>query len=520
MSTLNKLIANVKKSSSIVDNTNFLNGEKIVCIDTSNNRIGINTIYPQCSIDISGDDAKLKTKYLEVTGDFIVPSFIANRIDCSSITSSISCDVIDCSQTIRLGSECNIEYNTSNPLIMAQANIECVRITSNYLDTSNITVTSISADNINILNNIDCSSLISNDLVCKGDISTSTIICNNITLEKITIRNDVASSSIFTNISCNDLNVETLHSNDISTNTIDVSSITSNSMTSDNIFCNNNLKVTKTVLANDISCGVLKCNTIDGTFDIENIGNINTTSIGNLTINSVLNCHDASYIILPSNSDNSVNLTYNTDLSSIQLTHNDKIFNIYANPIYAQFELKDTSGNEIDGNQIINESSNNLIFNNDSTEYKYIPIKFKYHNDNSLNNGFAIDSSNSSIYYDISGGNNKDSLYNININLTLQYLNINPGDVEITDFKLGIYNGSIDSVLNEDIDSVLNEYVSIQDSIIAFDTSFNYRSCNLNYIGKLYDTLANKNIIFLLSSDKELRQLHIKKFSGNIMKIS
>lgn len=509
MSTLNKLIANVKKSSSIVDNTNFLNGEKIVCIDTSNNRIGINTIYPQCSIDISGDDAKLKTKYLEVTGDFIVPSFITNRIDCSSITSSISCDVIDCSQTIRLGSECNIEYNTSKPLIMANARIECVKITSNDLDTSNITVTSISADNINILNNIDCSSLISNDLVCKGDISTSTIICNNITLEKITIRNDVASSSIFTNISCNDLNVETLHSNDISTNTIDVSSITSNSMTSDNIFCNNNLKVTKTVLANDISCGVLKCNTIDGTFDIENIGNINTTSIGNLTINSVLNCRDASYIILPSNSDNSVNLTYNSDLSSIKLTHNDKIFNIYANPIYAQFELKDTSGNQISGNQI--ESSNNLIFNNDSTEYKYIPIKFKYHN-GSLNNGFAIDNSNSNIYCVISGQHNEDSLYNININLTLQYLNINPGDVEITDFKLGIYNGSIDSVLNE--------YVSIQDSIIAFDTSFNYRSCNLNYIGKLYDTLANKNIIFLISSDKELRQLHIKKFSGNIMKIS
>ena len=508
MSTLNKLIANIQKSSSIVSNTNFLNNEKIVCIDTSNNRIGINTVNPECSIDISGNDSKLKTKNLEVTGDFKVPSFIANRIDCSSITCSISCDVIDCSQTIRLGSECNIEYNTTKPLIMRNADIECKNIISENLDSSNINVISISADNINILNTIDCSSLISNDLVCKGDISSSTITCNDITLERIIIRSEVGSSSIFTDISCINLNVETLNSNDISANTIDVSNITSITTTSYNIFCNNNLEVTNQVLANDISCDILKCNKIDGEIDIGQVKNIDSTNINNLTINEVLNCHDASYIILPSTSDNNVNLSYNTDLSSIQLNHNDKIFNIYANPIYAQFELKDTSGNKIDGNQIINEFSNNLIFTSDSREYKYIPIKFKDiiidENSESLNNGFAIDTSSSSIYYDISGENNIDSLYNININLTLQYLNIKPGDVEITDFKLGIYNGSINTGL-------LDEYVSIEDSIIAFDTSFNYRSCNLNYIGKLYDTLENKNIIFLISSDKELRQLHIKK---------
>ena len=58
MSTLNKLIANIQKSSSIVSNTNFLNNEKIVCIDTSNNRIGIYTVNPECSIDISGNDSK------------------------------------------------------------------------------------------------------------------------------------------------------------------------------------------------------------------------------------------------------------------------------------------------------------------------------------------------------------------------------------------------------------------------------------------------------------------------------
>jgi hypothetical protein len=509
MSTLNKLIANVQKSSSIISNSKFLNDERIICIDTSNNRIGINTVNPQCSIDISGIDAKLKTKNLEAD-NFKISLLQAKTIDCSSIRCSISCDIIDCSQTIILGSECNILYNTSNPLILSNADIQCMKLICRNLDTSNINTTNISSDNLNIINTIDCSSLISNDLVCKGDISTSTITCNDITLEKIIIREQAGSSSIFTNISCTTLNVETLISNDISASTIDVSSITTNTMTSEDILCSNDLQVENRLIANDISCDILKCNKIDGEIDIAQVTNIDSTNIKNLNIKNILNCHDASYISLPCNGDNSVNLIYNIDLSSIQLNIDNNTFNVYTNPIYAQFELKDTSGNKIDGNQIINDFSNDLIITRNSIKYKYIPIKFKNIHINSLNNGFSIDTSNSSIYCNI---NNSKSLYNININLTLQYLNIKPGDVEITDFKLGIYNGSINTGL-------LNEYVSIEDSIIAFDTSFNYRSCNLNYIGKLYDNLANNNIIFLISSDKELKQLHIKKFSGNIIKIS
>ena len=50
-SVTNKLIANIKQSS--INNTNnFINKEDVICIDSSNNRIGINTRNPLHSIAI------------------------------------------------------------------------------------------------------------------------------------------------------------------------------------------------------------------------------------------------------------------------------------------------------------------------------------------------------------------------------------------------------------------------------------------------------------------------------------
>lgn len=69
MSYINRLIGSIASGEpNNITDTN-LDENHLISIDTSNNRIGINTIDPECSIDISGDDAKLKTKYLEVSGD-------------------------------------------------------------------------------------------------------------------------------------------------------------------------------------------------------------------------------------------------------------------------------------------------------------------------------------------------------------------------------------------------------------------------------------------------------------------
>ena len=73
----NKIVTTVNSVTS--DYTFDVDANNLIVIDTSNNRIGINTVYPQRSIHISGDDvsAGIITPYLQmisggnVEGDFI-----------------------------------------------------------------------------------------------------------------------------------------------------------------------------------------------------------------------------------------------------------------------------------------------------------------------------------------------------------------------------------------------------------------------------------------------------------------
>ena len=53
-SITNKLIANIKQVQPTTNLSNFVNSNNVICIDSSNNRIGINTKDPEYSIDISG----------------------------------------------------------------------------------------------------------------------------------------------------------------------------------------------------------------------------------------------------------------------------------------------------------------------------------------------------------------------------------------------------------------------------------------------------------------------------------
>lgn len=54
-SSVNKLIGTFAQTSVQITSSDFLNDtQKCIIIDTSENRIGINTIYPQYEIDVSG----------------------------------------------------------------------------------------------------------------------------------------------------------------------------------------------------------------------------------------------------------------------------------------------------------------------------------------------------------------------------------------------------------------------------------------------------------------------------------
>ena len=67
-SVTNKLVANIKQATDV--STNFFRGTNVVCIDTSNRRIGIDTKTPTWSIDISGVESYngVKCHNLDISG--------------------------------------------------------------------------------------------------------------------------------------------------------------------------------------------------------------------------------------------------------------------------------------------------------------------------------------------------------------------------------------------------------------------------------------------------------------------
>lgn len=78
MSSVNSSINNLIGTFASVDVGTYENPNNFVCIDTSNNRIGINNLYPQYSIDISGSSQTdgIITNELVVTGDISCNKFL------------------------------------------------------------------------------------------------------------------------------------------------------------------------------------------------------------------------------------------------------------------------------------------------------------------------------------------------------------------------------------------------------------------------------------------------------------
>jgi len=80
MSITNKLVANIKQTQ--VDINKFTDTYNVICIDTSNNRIGINTKTPRYSIDICGTNNKIFVSNLEVAQNANIFSISGTTINC------------------------------------------------------------------------------------------------------------------------------------------------------------------------------------------------------------------------------------------------------------------------------------------------------------------------------------------------------------------------------------------------------------------------------------------------------
>jgi len=176
MTITNKLVANIKQTN--VDINSFINTNNVICIDTCNNRIGINTKTPRYSIDISGSDGKISVNNIEIRKDAIFSTLSGNIIKCISGSFNYLdvcfINVTNISGSLIRGTTISGTYILGicgNILDLSSRNI----IISNHLDVSTISAKTITTEilitpkyaaltadfsNINITNNTTTNSLI------------------------------------------------------------------------------------------------------------------------------------------------------------------------------------------------------------------------------------------------------------------------------------------------------------------------------------------------------------------------
>jgi len=545
MSLTNKIVANIKKTNA--DVRSFVSTTNVVCIDTCNNRIGINTKNPRYSIDISGTGPTnlIYVNKLEVAASASIRDISClNNIDASSAKIN------------------NINYTTISGVTIKSNTITTISAQILDLSISKLALTDFSAVNIDVsylrvYNKVD--------------------VCGNMTIRNLTVTGDFSggSSRAFTNLEITNSTITALNSTNASIRSIDCSTIRVDSSANfnGNVVCRRNIDISggsfqtlsgNILRVNDVSALTISCErlvandcSINGTLIVNNINDINgnsiidngslvvrgtaaasfsnlvvtdsiainnTCNIFNLNITRKLDFINSASLILPNYSSN-INLrqvrSLAVDMLNISMNiikvynSNSSWSNMYTKTHYAYLDLNsEISGNTIGSSSIalnggVNyfiENSGNLIYNN---IYKYIPLQFKKINDIDANSGngiFDISNINSNklrgklIVPDLSG------IYEINATVSMKYLNRIPGDVEPNNYTFGLYNASSTTLTVAYVENINN--------ILTFDNSFNYSSLSLNYIGPLY---TNSNgFIFLISSAKDINYLVIDRFNGSI----
>jgi len=549
MSLTNKIVANIKKTNA--DVKSFANTTNVVCIDTSNNRIGINTKTPRYSIDISGVGPTnlIYVNKLEVGANASIRDISClNKLDASSAT-------------IRYINYTNISGSSITSKSINTISAEIFDLSISKLVLKDFNTTNIDASYLRVYNKVD--------------------VCGNMTIRNLTVTGDFSggNSTSFSSLVITTSTFTTMNSTNSFIRNIDCSTIKVDICANFNgpVFCKNNLDISigsfQTLSGNilnsvnfralTISCERLFARdcSINGTLTVSNIrdlcgnpiirdgaiftttgtdsefGNIkvsnklniqNNCDISNLRINKRLDFSNVASLILPayslvhtSNESKSVALDMlNISMNRIKIYNSNSSWsNMYTKNHYASLELNgEISGNTIGletSNSVVNyiiENSNNLIYsnnnNNNNTVYKYIPLQFKVIDTREANSGnaiFNILDINSSklkgklIVPDVSG------IYEINATVSMKYLNRIPGDVEPNNYSFGLYNAS---------STTIQSYVEHINNILTFDNSFNYSSISLNYIGPLFNN--SDGFIFLISSAKDINYLVIHKFSGSI----
>ena len=545
-SITNKLVANIKQATDV--SKNFFRGTNVVCIDTSNRRIGIDTKTPTWSIDISGVESYngVKCHNLDISGkadisyalinflktptisaEYINISFIyvnelsGNLIDISEIVfNSISGDFIYSNNTISgnfiqcfSGVFLN-DLSINGTLIAADfsftnVNFESVRIEKNFItDTDSASEFKGQVDFCN--NNVFFKELSGNH------INTFSLSCDNLQVNQ---QGDFSSINVLGEASFNTINVSgdavfsTISSESIYINGVSLDQFVTN--TTGNIYTGNTENIDiDTLKGKKLYINSIGSNFGEGELFIDDITNTSINVIDRLRISKILDFSmTGSSIILPV----------------------DKPERYRKGSIYYS---SDTEGN-IDGLTIIRKSGiegKNVLDVSDKLELKqtntkssmYLGTDFSNLNDFSCisirsnfgsNNGF--DNNNNAV----TNSKNKISLnlitediIEINATLTVKLINdYDGGDVDAINYEF--------LILGNTIDDDTFTFVQNTNTILVFDNSFNYNTTSLHYIGKhkkIVNTSDTSYIFFGISHEtyNTGKRLEFVNFNASIKTIN
>lgn len=543
MSITNKLVANIKQTQ--VDINKFTDTNNVICIDTCNNRIGINTKTPRYSIDICGINGKIFVSNLEVAQSasfFTISGTSINCIDGSFTrnldTSFINFKTISGSlikattiSGFNIIGICGDIIDLSGTNIKLSKELRALTISANTIDATTINTTELNAINYNIETGIFSESI----RTISGDFSNISVIRNT-----------------RTNISGGTIDCSNLNANFILSNTIDCRQ----TLSAGTVSTNNLVSVSGEPFFT-LSDGLFYLNTGLGTLGIATIiskideklkedvstnvltarqGYISDCCINNL---KVTNIDISGRLTLPQQSSGlPYSLSYgslaikkfeNSSINSLTLYNsNFKWSNIFTSTHYATLDLSGNSNNNIVNYKIILGSDPIL------PNYRYIPIKFKTINASPAKTELFNISTSTNVdkYIEINNSDLSSGIYEINASVTLSYNNTISGDVEPNDFTFGLYDKAIldksiptaTSNINSAISSIIFEssynYVKNKNLILAFDTSYNYSSVSLNYIGPLfaYNFYNNykRGLCYLVNSQKDISNFNVEYFSSTI----
>lgn len=523
-SITNKLIANIKQTSS--SNITTINSEKVICIDSSKNAIGINTLKPSHALTISGGDNifnAVLAPYLYITNSGEIRELSTNFLFANDAS------INDLSLT-------NADFSFINGLKADISNLDVsfINIKSDYLHVLTISCDDLSVNKLDV-GNIDCSLGTFKDIQITGNITLG----QEIELNKIDVSYlRVSISGDISFLICNDISVT-----NISCDFLDVSSINANSIDiAKSLTINENLNVIgdaffTTIDTSNIQIGSLGINDLIQNQSLTLFSNgTRDVSFRNVTIYETLNMIDNTTISLKSNtfidsgsfiphiltipnysssiSTTSNNISFNNNNNKLHigsqsiaftkiikyLTCADditgqRIEDFYFNIAENKFSVLNYNNLKIEKPSTLSDNKYNIYNNNN---FKFIPLKFT----DTESNIFSTDSSKSYLEIDT-----VDISFELYANASFKFYNKIPNDVEVNNYIFGVC----------DISNGDNLYTSVQNSIMVFDNSFNYANSSINYYG-LFNNSANikPRLQFFVGSVKDNSYIYIDSLSVTI----